>query len=118
MRDYRRVECEVARDALSARIDGEREPVPSARVHEHGAGCVECRMRRDEVTGQAVRLQRLAADSPVVSLLASSTRSRRVGWGWARWASLTVGAVQLGLAGGRGFEFDVGLNHGGMTMGR
>lgn len=34
--------CEVAREALSARVDGERETVPSARVDEHVAGCAEC----------------------------------------------------------------------------
>ena len=34
--------CAVAREALSARIDGERETVPSARVDEHVAGCVDC----------------------------------------------------------------------------
>ncbi|MFT4128076.1 MAG: zf-HC2 domain-containing protein, partial [Gordonia sp. (in: high G+C Gram-positive bacteria)] len=34
--------CEVAREALSARIDGERETVPSIRVDEHLAGCAEC----------------------------------------------------------------------------
>ncbi|NDK90681.1 hypothetical protein GYA93_13980 [Gordonia desulfuricans] len=34
--------CEVAREALSARVDGERETVPSARVDEHVAGCPDC----------------------------------------------------------------------------
>ncbi|OPX13924.1 hypothetical protein B1964_17750 [Gordonia sp. i37] len=34
--------CEVAREALSARVDGERETVPSARVDEHVAGCADC----------------------------------------------------------------------------
>lgn len=37
------VRCEVAREALSARIDGENEGVPSARVDEHLAGCAGCR---------------------------------------------------------------------------
>ncbi|MGV9668988.1 MULTISPECIES: zf-HC2 domain-containing protein [Gordonia] len=34
--------CEVAREALSARTDGERETVPSVRVDEHVAGCADC----------------------------------------------------------------------------
>ncbi len=34
--------CEVAREAMSARLDGERENVPSARVDEHLAGCAAC----------------------------------------------------------------------------
>ena len=36
------MQCEVAREALSARIDGEREPVPAARVDEHLDGCAQC----------------------------------------------------------------------------
>ncbi|GAA1479852.1 hypothetical protein GCM10009624_02920 [Gordonia sinesedis] len=34
--------CEVAREALSARLDGEREAVPASRVDEHLATCPEC----------------------------------------------------------------------------
>ncbi|MEE4021482.1 DUF2275 domain-containing protein [Gordonia sp. PKS22-38] len=35
--------CEVAREALSARIDGEYEGVPSARVDAHLDECASCR---------------------------------------------------------------------------
>ncbi|MGK2320520.1 zf-HC2 domain-containing protein [Gordonia rhizosphera] len=34
--------CEVAREALSARLDGEYEGVPAARVDEHLEECSEC----------------------------------------------------------------------------
>lgn len=34
--------CEVAREALSARLDGEREAVPASRVDDHLAACAEC----------------------------------------------------------------------------
>lgn len=37
------VRCEVARQALSARIDGEYEGVPPSRVDEHLAECSACR---------------------------------------------------------------------------
>jgi predicted anti-sigma-YlaC factor YlaD len=40
--DNLHVECEVCRIALSARIDGEPEAVPSARVNEHLEQCREC----------------------------------------------------------------------------
>jgi predicted anti-sigma-YlaC factor YlaD len=40
--DNLHVECEVCRTALSARIDGEPESVPSARVNEHLEQCREC----------------------------------------------------------------------------
>ncbi|WP_283312349.1 zf-HC2 domain-containing protein [Rhodococcus sp. IEGM 1354] len=37
------MDCSIAREALSARIDGEREPVPAARVDEHLEVCADCR---------------------------------------------------------------------------
>jgi RNA polymerase sigma-70 factor (ECF subfamily) len=52
--DYRYVDCEVAREALSARIDGEREPVPSARLDEHLDQCADCRSWLEAVAVQAV----------------------------------------------------------------
>ncbi|MGO4617452.1 zf-HC2 domain-containing protein [Nocardia sp. 2YAB30] len=42
MDDNLHVECKVCRTALSARIDGERETVPTVRVDEHLAQCPEC----------------------------------------------------------------------------
>ncbi|MFG1791379.1 zf-HC2 domain-containing protein [Nocardia sp. NPDC049149] len=42
MDDNLDVECKVCRTALSARIDGERETVPAARVDEHLEQCGEC----------------------------------------------------------------------------
>ncbi|OZD39347.1 hypothetical protein CH252_30600 [Rhodococcus sp. 06-1477-1B] len=42
MRDNVDVDCTLAREALSARIDGEREPVPSVRTDEHLDSCVQC----------------------------------------------------------------------------
>ncbi|GAA5086749.1 zf-HC2 domain-containing protein [Nocardia iowensis] len=42
MDDNLDVECKVCRTALSARIDGERETVPAARVDEHLEQCAEC----------------------------------------------------------------------------
>lgn len=116
MRDYWSVECEVAREALSARVDGEHEPVPSARVDEHVAGCADCRAWHDAMTGQAARLHRLAADPPPLGVAAPRAATRRGGWGWPRWALLVVGVVQVALAAVQGFGLDVGLAHGGMAM--
>ena len=36
------VECGTVQEALSARLDGEREPVPRARVDAHVATCQSC----------------------------------------------------------------------------
>ncbi|MCV7014982.1 zf-HC2 domain-containing protein [Mycolicibacterium madagascariense] len=110
------MECEVAREALSARVDGEHEPVPSARVDEHVAGCVECRAWRDAMTGQAARLHRLAANPPLTEVATPRATAVRRGWGWPRWALLVVGGGQLALAAVQGFGLDVGLVHGGMVM--
>lgn len=38
------VDCEAAREALSARLDGERQHVPAARVDAHLGSCPDCRV--------------------------------------------------------------------------
>lgn len=60
------MDCEVARETLSARLDGEREPVPSARVDEHLDECGACGLWFEQVAGQASRLQRLIESRPVI----------------------------------------------------
>jgi predicted anti-sigma-YlaC factor YlaD len=34
--------CELARDELSAQLDGERSPTPTTPLAEHLAGCTDC----------------------------------------------------------------------------
>lgn len=60
MRDNGPVDCVVAREALSARLDGEREPVPSARVDEHLRKCRDCAAWYDKAETQAQTLRDLA----------------------------------------------------------
>lgn len=111
--DYRSVECEVARDALSARIDGEREPVPAARVDEHLDGCAECRVWFDGVTVQAASLRRLA-QRPVVLPPHNHgrvTRTSRLRLSWRRWTLLGVGVVQIAVGSVQALGFSVGLSH-------
>ncbi len=107
--------CEVAREALSARIDGEREPVPAARVDEHLQECAECRTWRDQVAAQADVLQRLARQSPVAAVADTSARRppRPVGWRhWQRWALLAVGVAQCALGAAQAFGVGLGLHQG------
>jgi predicted anti-sigma-YlaC factor YlaD len=75
------VECNVCREAVSARADGEREPVPAEQVDRHLADCADCagwsltavestrRLRVRTVTATpdltAVILDRLDADGPI-----------------------------------------------------
>ncbi|MCV7426703.1 zf-HC2 domain-containing protein [Mycobacterium montefiorense] len=61
------MDCEVAREALSARIDAEREPVPSARVDEHLNQCAVCRAWFDQVATQAAGLHQLIQSRAVIA---------------------------------------------------
>ncbi len=123
LRDYRVVDCEVAREALSARLDGEREPVPSARVDEHLGECAACREWFDQVASEAHSLRRLVQSRPVIAPLApleiGRVSPRRRSWmTWQRWALLCVGIAQIVLATVQGVGLNVGLTHDhGMSSG-
>ncbi|OBK19676.1 zf-HC2 domain-containing protein [Mycobacterium asiaticum] len=109
------MDCEVAREALSARLDGEREPVPSSRVDEHLAECALCRDWLDQVTDQADLLRRLVQSRPVITPLGpfgpGPSKRRRARMSWQRWALLGVGLAQLALAGAQGLGVSLGLAH-------
>lgn len=112
----------MAREALSARLDGEREPVPSARVDEHLDGCAACRAWFDQVVSQARGLNRLIQSRPVIAApgplkieaierVPPLRRARRTAMSWRRWALLFVGVAQFALAMVQGLGLSVGLGH-------
>jgi RNA polymerase sigma-70 factor, ECF subfamily len=127
MRDDGRMQCDVAREALSARIDGEREPVPAARVDEHLETCRECCawyiLADEQAKSLPLRAAEPGRDLSAHILIAAGIepvgRYRR--WArWtrqygARWALLGVGVVQLVLAvvqmGGADFGMLAGSAH-------
>jgi predicted anti-sigma-YlaC factor YlaD len=115
LRDYRGVDCEVAREALSARLDGEREPVPSARVDEHLDECADCRGWFDHVSSQALGLRRLVQSRPVIAPVGpigtGRVPPRRRSRMWQQWALLCVGIAQIVLATVQGLGLSVGLTH-------
>lgn len=104
--------CDLAREALSARIDGEREPVPSVRVDEHLACCAQCQAWFDEAKQQAAALRRLVG-TPSVSLVAHPPEKRSL----ARPRNLTavalfcVGLTQVVIAVLQALGLVVGLHH-------
>jgi predicted anti-sigma-YlaC factor YlaD len=108
--------CDTAREALSARIDGEREPIPAARVDEHLTGCEPCRQWQAAAVEQTQLIRRLAGRSQLAAVRASSDtpaqRFRRPSVSWQRWALGAVGAIQVALAVAQGLGADLGVPHG------
>ncbi len=109
------MDCDTAREALSARIDGEREPIPAARVDEHLAGCEPCRDWQAAAIEQTLVLRRTAGRSQLAAVRQPtqqpSRRSRRPSISWRRWALGAVGVIQLGLAAAQGLGADLGIPH-------
>ncbi|WP_028477826.1 zf-HC2 domain-containing protein [Nocardia sp. CNY236] len=100
-----RVECSLARESLSVRLDAEVEDVAAARVDEHLARCGRCRRwnaSAAEVTWQA----RVGAVQPVPDLFerivaeVCSARPRRRRWVGGRGRG-EVCRVLAGLVGAR-----------------
>lgn len=65
--------CEVARESLSARMDGERESVPTARVDEHLRQCPGCAGWYRSVQGLSFGAADLAPDLSTAIIEASRT---------------------------------------------
>lgn len=116
----------MAREALSARIDGEREPVPSARVDEHIRSCRWCAGWYERAREQAVVLRSLAG-AETTSLLESATPHVGAGarlLGWCRQYGLRAalalaGLIQLAVAvvQAAGVDFGVVAAHRGAATG-
>lgn len=73
------VECERYREALSARLDGEDEPIEPALVDAHLAGCPACRQweRSAQAVTRLVRLQPMPGTPPPVPTLLAGFKPRR-----------------------------------------
>ncbi|NTY58533.1 zf-HC2 domain-containing protein [Mycolicibacterium sphagni] len=118
------MDCDVAQEALSARIDGEREPVPAARVDEHVATCADCRAWYAQAVEQTQQLRRLAGRSQVAVVAGTSQPPAVPRRGpststWLRWTLGLVGLMQVGLAIAQAAGVNVGTSAAAhhMTMG-
>ena len=109
------MDCDTAREALSARIDGEREPIPAARVDEHVTGCESCRQWHATAVEQTQLMRRLAGRSQLSAVAPAQERQperrRYASVSWTRWALGAVGVVQLGLAIAQGLGANLGVPH-------
>ena len=107
------MDCDVAREALSARIDGEREPIPAVRVDEHLADCESCRRWQADAVEQTQVLRRLAGRSQLAAVRSApagrSPEVRRLSeWG-PRCALGVVGVIQVALAVAQGLGAELGV---------
>lgn len=111
--------CDIAREALSARIDGEREPIPAARVDEHLADCAPCREWQSAAVEKTQLLRRLAGRSQLTAVrpLADepARRLRYSAVSWQRWALGVIGIVQLAIAVAQGLGAHLGVTHAAMA---
>jgi predicted anti-sigma-YlaC factor YlaD len=114
------VDCDIAREALSARLDGEREPVPSARVDEHLASCRQCRTWYADAQGWTLQLRSMADHGRGPAEAASLGPEDPRDWmkwirsHWLQMALALVGVVQIALAVAQigGADFGMVAAHG------
>ncbi|OLO99557.1 hypothetical protein BVU76_25180 [Mycolicibacterium porcinum] len=121
------MDCVVAREALSARLDGEREPVPSARVDEHVRGCRDCAAWYDKAGAQALLLRDLAntgligtvSGRPAHGDTALGRLGRWLGRHWLTIAIVVFGVAQVVLAVAQavGMSFGMVAAHHGSASG-
>ncbi|GHF42238.1 putative anti-sigma-YlaC factor YlaD [Amycolatopsis bartoniae] len=113
--------CEIFREALSARIDGEREPLDPAVVDSHLETCQDCRAWYSRA--QDLRRWMTVRAAPVVPDLTGVVLDRvpaptgerwpaRIGLGLVAMAQLTLSVAQLfGTATGMGAAGGSMLSH-------
>lgn len=131
MRNDAGMRCDDAREALSARLDGERPQVLAQQVDAHLDSCRAC---RTWLIGAAVQTRRLAsleaADGPdlvekIMASLHEESGSRYQRWmrmlrvNHRRWMLIVIGTVQMALAvaqiGGIDFGMVSAHMHGAMS---
>lgn len=108
------MDCLTCREALSARLDGEAEPVPPSATDEHLHGCADCRAWHDRAAELSRTLRvRAAIDVPDLSAVILENAPVPVrGW-WPRLALGGVAVAQLALALAQVFGVGSTVAHGG-----
>jgi RNA polymerase sigma-70 factor (ECF subfamily) len=130
MRNDAGMRCNVAREALSARLDGERPQVLAQQVDAHLESCRSC---RTWLIGAAVQSRRLSSIEPgegpdlVDKIMASLDQQspahhRSMRWlrsRYRRWGLIAVGLFQVAIAAAQISGIDFGMvsshMHGAMS---
>jgi hypothetical protein len=90
-------ECAWAREAASARIDGELGEVESLRLDRHLRACLGCFAQVSDIGSVAVAIRGSALEQPTIRMFTPrSPRRRRIG-------AAAVGAALAVAAGGASF---------------
>jgi RNA polymerase sigma-70 factor (ECF subfamily) len=122
--------CDVAREALSARLDGERPQVLAQQVDAHLQSCGRCRAW---LIGAAVQTRRLASIEPgqgpdladkIMASLSDGSSAPQHRWlralrsHYRRWGLIAVGVFQVAIAAAQISGIDFGMvshTHGAMS---
>ena len=101
MSHHDQMNCRLVREALSARIDGEREPASVRSVDKHLVGCSDCRLWYTRAVGNAEYLQNLGhtgglRSRSAVAVVEQSVEKRPPARAlqivlWPRWSLALVG---------------------------
>ncbi len=121
MRNDAGMRCDVAREALSARLDGERPQVLAQQVDAHLESCGRC---RNWLIGAAVQTRRLASIEPgqgpdladqIMASLSIGPTTRYQRWvrvlrsHYGRWGLIAVGVFQVAIAAAQIAGIDFGM---------
>lgn len=98
----RPISCARAREALSARADGEPDELPAGALDDHLRGCASCTSWEQDATSltRRLRLHPVAAPADLVAgVTAAATAAPRAGaWPVERVLLLALGVLQLLLS--------------------
>jgi predicted anti-sigma-YlaC factor YlaD len=126
MREDAEMRCEAAREALSARLDGEPHDVPTQRVDAHLGSCAECRAWLLGVAMQTRRLatvevghgpdlaEKIMATAGIAATAPHHRWLHRLVSNYRRWALIAVGLFQVAVASAQiaGIDFGLVSTHG------
>lgn len=91
-------DCMQAREAASARLDGELGELDAVRLEQHLQGCAACRAVAAELAGLAAGLRAAALEPAPAAMFVAERRRRRVGAPFAVAAATLVVAVAAGAS--------------------